>query len=100
MEKQGLLGTLQLEHVEGLTVAQGGYQKWVVVTKHTDLVGGMVQHHTTVFPHSSAAPRAGAAGAGAASQHTCPTCLRGGICNSLTQFHKSSSGPSREVIET
>lgn len=63
------------------TVAQGGYQKWDVETRHTDLVGEMVQHHAAVYPHSSAAPRAGAAQTGAVSQHPSPACLRGGICN-------------------
>lgn len=31
-------------------MAQGGYQKWDVKTRHPDLVGGMVQHHAAVSP--------------------------------------------------
>lgn len=38
------------------TVAQGGYQKWDVETRHTDLVGGMVQHHAAIHPTAGQLP--------------------------------------------
>lgn len=33
----------------GATVTEGGYQKWDIETKHTDLASEMAQHHAAMF---------------------------------------------------
>lgn len=70
------------EACRGATVTKGGYRKWDIETRHSDLVSGMVQHHAAMFfSPGTAAPRAVGARAGAVLRPPRPVCLRGGICN-------------------